>query len=134
MYVARTLSLKNIQESFNDALYYREEIQKAFKHGDITLRQHAAADCLFWHILTRIRELLPDLKIVPKDLLGLDALLADVYYCNVSVFQSLPDAWAIDQLFPIMPIHRLQKNPPLWDLPVYITCTATVASINLSTR
>jgi arginine decarboxylase len=109
--VARTLSLKNLQESFNDALYYREEIQKAFKHGDITLRQHAAADCLFWHILTRIRELLPGLKVVPRDLLGLDALLADVYYCNFSVFQSLPDAWAIDQLFPIMPIHRLNEKP-----------------------
>ncbi len=111
LYVSRTLSLKNLQESFNDALYYREEIQKAFKHGDITLRQHAAADCLFWYILTRIRELLPGLKVVPRDLLGLDALLADVYYCNFSVFQSLPDAWAIDQLFPIMPAHRLTEKP-----------------------
>ncbi|MDR2849276.1 MAG: biosynthetic arginine decarboxylase [Verrucomicrobiota bacterium] len=111
MYVARTLSVKNLQESFNDAFYYRDEIQKAFRHGDITLRQHAAADCLFWHILTRIRELLPGLKSVPRDLLGLDALLADVYYCNFSVFQSLPDAWAIDQLFPIMPIHRLNEKP-----------------------
>ncbi|OQC33373.1 MAG: Biosynthetic arginine decarboxylase [Verrucomicrobia bacterium ADurb.Bin070] len=122
MYVARTLSLKNLQESFNDALYYREEIQKAFKHGDITLRQHAAADCLFWHILTRIRELLPGLKIVPKDLLGLDALLADVYYCNFSVFQSLPDAWAIDQLFPIMPIHRLTEKPTRMACLSDITC------------
>ena len=122
MYVARTLSLKNLQESFNDALYYREEIQKTFKHGDITLRQHAAADCLFWHILTRIRELLPGLKIVPKDLLGLDALLADVYYCNFSVFQSLPDAWAIDQLFPIMPIHRLTEKPTRMACLSDITC------------
>jgi arginine decarboxylase len=122
MYVSRTLSLKNLQESFNDALYYREEIQKAFKHGDITLRQHAAADCIFWYILTRIRELLPGLKIVPKDLLGLDALLADVYYCNFSVFQSLPDAWAIDQLFPIMPIHRLSEKPTRMACLSDITC------------
>ncbi len=122
MYVSRTLSLKNLQESFNDALYYREEIQKAFKHGDITLRQHAAADCIFWYILTRIRELLPGLKIVPKDLLGLDALLADVYYCNFSVFQSLPDAWAIDQLFPIMPIHRLTEKPTRMACLSDITC------------
>jgi len=111
IYVSRTLSPKNLQESFNDALYYREETQKAFKHGDITLRQHAAADCLFWHILTRIRELAATLKVVPKGLTGLDALLADVYYCNFSVFQSLPDAWAIEQLFPIMPIHRLCEKP-----------------------
>ncbi len=122
MYVSRTLSLKNLQESFNDALYYREEIQKAFKHGDITLRQHAAADCIFWYILTRIRELLPGLKNVPKDLLGLDALLADVYYCNFSVFQSLPDAWAIDQLFPIMPIHRLNEKPTRMACLSDITC------------
>ncbi len=122
MYVSRTLSLKNLQESFNDALYYREEIQKAFKHGDITLRQHAAADCIFWYILTRIRELLPGLKVVPKDLLGLDALLADVYYCNFSVFQSLPDAWAIDQLFPIMPIHRLNEKPTRMACLSDITC------------
>jgi len=121
-YVSRTLSHKNVQESFNDALYYREEVQKAFKNGDITLRQHAAADCLFWHILTRIRELLPGLKTVPKDLLGLDALLADVYYCNFSVFQSLPDAWAIDQLFPIMPIHRLNEKPTRMACLSDITC------------
>jgi arginine decarboxylase len=111
IYVSRTLSPKNLQESLNDALYYREEIQKAFKHGDITLRQHAAADCLFWHILTRIRDLSVTLKVLPKGLAGLDALLADVYYCNFSVFQSLPDAWAIEQLFPIMPIHRLCEKP-----------------------
>ena len=110
-YVSKTLSQKNIQESFNDVLYYREEIQKAFKHGDITLRQHAAADCLFWYILTRIRELAAGLKSLPQSLAGLDALLADVYYCNFSVFQSLPDAWAIEQLFPIMPIHRLCEKP-----------------------
>jgi arginine decarboxylase len=121
-YVSRTLSHKNLQESFNDALYYREEVQKAFKNGDITLRQHAAADCLFWHILTRIRELLPGLKVVPKDLLGLDALLADVYYCNFSVFQSLPDAWAIDQLFPIMPVHRLCEKPTRMACLSDITC------------
>lgn len=120
--VARTLNIKNLQESFNDALYYREEIHKAFKHGDITLRQHAAADCLFWHILTRIHDLLPSLKNVPRALQGLDALLADVYYCNFSVFQSLPDAWAIDQIFPIMPIHRLQEKPTRMACLSDITC------------
>ncbi len=120
--VSRTLSVKNLQESFNDALYYREEIQKTFKHGNITLRQHATADCLFWHILTRIRDLLPALKNVPRALQGLDALLADVYYCNFSVFQSLPDAWAIDQIFPIMPIHRLNEKPTRMACLSDITC------------
>ena len=122
LFVSKTLSQKNVQEAFNDALYYREEIQKAFKHGDITLRQHASADCLFWYILTRIRELSLDLKMIPKDLQGLDALLADVYYCNFSVFQSLPDAWAIEQLFPIMPIHRLCEKPTRNACLTDITC------------
>jgi arginine decarboxylase len=75
------------------------------------LRQHAAADRVFWSILTRIRAEVPKLKYVPEDLLGLDDAMADIYYCNFSVFQSLPDAWAIDQLFPIMPIHRLCEKP-----------------------
>ena len=109
--VSKNLRTKNLPEYFNDALYYREEVQKAFKQGLITLRQHAAADRLFWSILTRIRAEVPKLKYVPEDLLGLDEAMADIYYCNFSVFQSLPDAWAIDQLFPIMPIHRLCEKP-----------------------
>lgn len=109
--VAKNLRTKNLPEYFNDALYYREEIQKAFKQGQITLRQHAAADRLFWSILTRIRAEVPKLKYVPEDLSGIEEVMADIYYCNFSVFQSLPDAWAIDQLFPIMPIHRLCEKP-----------------------
>ncbi len=109
--VAKNMRTKNLPEYFNDAFYYREEIQKAFKLGLLSLRQHAAADKLFWHILTRIREEARKLKYVPEDLLGLDEAMADIYYCNVSVFQSLPDAWAIEQLFPIIPIHRLREKP-----------------------
>lgn len=109
--VSKQLRTKNLPEYFNDALYYREEVHKAFKQGLITLRQHAAADRVFWSILTRIRAEVPKLKYVPEDLRGLDDAMADIYYCNFSVFQSLPDAWAIDQLFPIMPIHRLCERP-----------------------
>lgn len=122
LYASQNLHVRNLQEIFNDALYYREEIQRLFKHGDITLRQHSIADCLFWHILTRIRDLLPDLKNVPRALQGLDNILADVYYCNFSVFQSLPDAWAIDQIFPIMPIHRLNEKPTRMACLSDITC------------
>lgn len=109
--VAKQLRTKNLSEYFNDALYYREEVHKAFKQGLVSLRQHAAADRIFWSILTRIRAEVPKLKYVPEDLRGLDEAMADIYYCNFSVFQSLPDAWAIDQLFPIMPIHRLCERP-----------------------
>ncbi len=109
--VSKNIRSKNLPEYFNDAVYYREEIQKAFKEGLITLRQHAAADRLFWHILTRIRAEVSNTTYVPEDLSSLDAGMADIYYCNISIFQSLPDAWAIDQLFPIMPIHRLKEKP-----------------------
>ncbi|MBQ9694685.1 MAG: biosynthetic arginine decarboxylase [Kiritimatiellae bacterium] len=109
--VAKQLRTKNLSEYFNDALYYREEVHKAFKQGLVSLRQHAAADRIFWSILTRIRAEVPKLKYVPEDLRGLDEAMADIYYCNFSVFQSLPDAWAIDQLFPFMPIHRLCERP-----------------------
>ena len=122
MDVSKNLRTKNLPEYFNDAFYYREEIQKAFRDGHITLRQHAAADRLFWHILTRIRQEVPKLKYVPEDLLGLDDAMADTYYCNFSVFQSLPDAWAIEQLFPIMPIHRLNEKPERSAVLSDITC------------
>ena len=86
------------------------------------MRQHAEADRLFWHILTRIRAELPKLRFVPEDMRGLEELMADVYYCNFSVFQSLPDSWAIDQLFPIMPIQRLNEKPARLAVLSDITC------------
>ena len=122
MEVAAGLRTRNIGEYYNDAIYYREEIQKAFKHGDITLRQHAQADRLFWHILTRIRAELPKLRFVPEDMRGLEDMMADIYYCNFSVFQSLPDSWAIDQLFPVMPIQRLNEKPARLAVISDITC------------
>ena len=122
MEVAANLRTRNLGEFYNDAIFYREEIQKAFKHGDLTLRQHAEADRLFWHILTRIRGELPKLRFVPEDMRGLEDAMADVYYCNFSVFQSLPDSWAIDQLFPIMPIQRLNEKPGRLAVLSDITC------------
>jgi len=122
MEVADGLRTRNMREFYNDAIYYREEIQKAFKHGDITLRQHAQADRLFWHILTRIRAAIPQMRFVPDDIQNLHETMADVYYCNFSVFQSLPDSWAIDQLFPVMPIQRLNEKPTRLAILSDITC------------
>jgi arginine decarboxylase len=120
--VAANLRTRNLREFYNDAIYYREEIQKAFKHGDLTLRQHAQADRLFWHILTQIRSEIPKLRFVPEDMRNLEDAMADVYYCNFSVFQSLPDSWAIDQLFPVMPIQRLNEKPARLAVLSDITC------------
>ena len=120
--VAKTLRSKNLQEYFNDAIFYREQIFAAFKHGQITLRQRGLGDRIFWHILTRIAEETKSLKVIPEELRDLPDIMADVYYCNFSVFQSLPDAWAIDQLFPIMPIHRLREKPQRLAYLSDITC------------
>jgi arginine decarboxylase len=98
--VLGSVSVKNIQESYHDALYYRDEIRTLFRTGGVDLRERGLADQTFWKIMSRIAKLIPDLRVVPEELQNLDRLLADVYYGNFSLFQSLPDSWAIDQLFP----------------------------------
>ena len=119
---AKSLSLRNVQECFNDALYYRDEARALFKVGQITLRQRSRAEDMFWRIVQDIARLTRDLKRVPHDLLDIDVALADIYYCNFSVFQSVPDAWAIDQLFPVMPVHRLGEEPKRLGILADITC------------
>ncbi len=120
--VLDVLSLKNLQECYNDAMYYRDEARQLFKHGQLTLRQRSLAENIFWHIILRVARELKNLKFIPKDLKHLPDALADIYYCNFSVFQSLPDAWAIDHLFPIMPIHRLNEMPVKQATLADITC------------
>lgn len=120
--VASSLRSKNLQEFFHDAVYYRDEAHAAFLHGDLSLRLRALADQVFWHVLRRIVTEARKLKHVPEELQGLESVLADVYYANMSVFQSLPDAWAIGQLFPIMPIHRLNERPTRQACIADITC------------
>ncbi len=117
-----TLNAKNAQECFHDATYYRDEIRSLFVHGTITLRQRAQGEELFWRIVNRIAKLIKERKYVPDELEGLESSLSDVYYGNFSVFRSLPDAWSIDQLFPIMPIHRLHEKPGRNATVADITC------------
>lgn len=111
MDIGRHITGKNLQECYNDAVYYRDEIRELLSHGNITLREQALSEQIFWHIVARIARETRDLKYIPEELQGLDTLLADIYYGNFSVFQSIPDSWAIDHLFPIMPIHRLTEEP-----------------------
>jgi len=111
MDVITSMSTKNVQECYHDAVYYRDELRSGFLHGRISLRQRALGEQIFWHIVMRISREIEKLKYVPEELQGLTNALSDTYYGNFSVFQSLPDAWAIDQLFPIMPIHRLNEKP-----------------------
>jgi len=120
--VKKNLSLKNIQECYNDALYYRDEIRGMFKHGRISLRQRSLAEKIFWKIISQIAKEKTKLKHPPPELEEIEGAIADIYYCNFSVFQSIPDSWAIDQLFPIMPIHRLLELPKRNAVIADITC------------
>lgn len=120
--INKTLSTKNLQESYNDALYYRDQLRAQFFYGAATLRERGLGEAWFWHILTRISKLIADLDEIPEDLRELSSTLVDYYYGNFSLFQSLPDSWAIDQLFPVMPIHRLDERPRHRAVLADITC------------
>lgn len=122
MEVNASLSSKNVQECYNDAVYYRDEARSMHESARISLRQRALAESIFWHIATRIAEEIRGRKYVPDELSGLEMAIADVYYGNFSVFQSLPDVWAIEQLFPVMPIHRLCEAPTRQATISDITC------------
>lgn len=122
MHTNDALNPKNVQECYHDAVYYRDEIRSAFEHGTVTLRERALAERIFWHIINRVAAELRGRKYVPDELAGLSAAIADVYHGNFSVFQSLPDSWAIEQLFPVMPIHRLHEAPTRQGTLADITC------------
>jgi arginine decarboxylase len=111
-----------LQESFNDALFYRDQVRSLFSHGIVDLRARAHAERIYWHVVTLIAHRVRDLPHVPEDLQNLDENLIDIYYGNFSVFQSLPDSWAIKQLFPIMPLHRLDEEPTRQGVLSDITC------------
>jgi arginine decarboxylase len=118
----KALNLKNLRECYNDAIFYRDEIRQLFKHGDIALRERSLAENIFWQIMVSVSKNLQYLKTIPNDFDGLDAALADTYYSNFSVFQSLPDSWAIGHIFPIMPVHRLNEQPTRQAIIADITC------------
>ncbi len=93
-----------------------------FAGGYLPLVQRCMAENLFWAICRKIQRLTKQLEYVPEELEGLDALLRDTYFCNFSLFQSMPDSWAIKQLFPVMPIHRLDERPTRHAVLGDITC------------
>jgi arginine decarboxylase len=109
--VLEVITPDNLQECYNDANYYRDEIRHLFHHGQVELRERATAENLYLEVLQNILKLAPEAGVLSEELEGLQRSLTDVYYGNFSVFQSLPDAWAINQVFPIMPVHRLDEKP-----------------------
>lgn len=105
------LSPRSMLEDWHDAEQIRDEALELFAHGIVDLKTRAEIESMYWSVCHEINSLAKSLKHVPEELRGLDKLLADKYFCNFSLFQSLPDAWAIDQIFPIMPLQRLDERP-----------------------
>ena len=113
---------KNLQECYNDAVYYRDELRSMFSHGVISLRERGLAEQIFSTTVRIIAEKAREIDKAPDDLKELVTSIPDIYYGNFSLFQSLPDSWAIDQLFPIMPIQRLNEAPTREAVFADITC------------
>jgi len=107
----RSLSSKNMLESYHDSQQALDQALNLFSLGYLPIEQRCLAENLYWSISRRIQKLARELDYFPEEFEGLDAMLADTYFCNFSLFQSMPDSWAIKQLFPIMPIHRLDERP-----------------------
>ena len=105
------LNSRNMLEDWHDAEQIREESLELFSHGMVDLKTRAEIEAMYWSVCHEINTLSKGMKHVPDELRNLDKLLADKYFCNFSLFQSLPDSWAIDQLFPVIPIQRLNERP-----------------------
>jgi arginine decarboxylase len=120
--IARTVNAKTLRESYHDALQYKEELFTLFNLGHLSLEDRSKGEILFWQICERIHKDLKTLKEVPEEFEDMETMLSDKYVLNFSVFQSLPDVWAIDQLFPILPIHRLNERPAAFGTLADITC------------
>lgn len=121
-YAYETLTPKTAQESFNDAVYYRDEARDAFMRGNLPLRVRSEVEQIFMAIMNEVAKIAkahPDALSEPE---VLKTMLADIYYGNFSVFQSLPDAWAIDQIFPLVPLHRLNERPTRNTIVADMTC------------
>ncbi len=132
--VRTSFAKRNIQECYNDTLYYRDELRELFRRGQVSLKERALADNLALAIFEQIAEVIKKSEEVPEELENLPEILADIYYGNFSLFQSLPDIWAIDQLLPVMPIHRLNEQPTQDAVIADLTCDCDGKIDKFSTR
>ena len=116
------LTSRNALESYHDAQQALDMAMNLFSGGYLPLDQRSLAENLYWAICLKLQKLVQAMDEVPEDLQSLDESLSDTYFCNFSLFQSIPDSWAIKQLFPIMPIHRLNERPTRHAVLGDITC------------
>lgn len=120
--IYRDINISGLLESWHDAQQIREEVLSGFPHGHVDMTTRAMVERLFWSIAYKVMGLANTLKHIPEELRVLDKMLVDKYFCNFSLFQSLPDSWAIDQIFPIIPIQRLDEKPTRTATLQDITC------------
>ena len=118
----REVTNKNLLEAWHDAQDSKEESLTLFSLGHLSLEQRVAAENIYWATCHKIMRIAKEQGEIPEELESLEKALSDTYFCNFSVFQSLPDSWAIDQLFPMMPIHRLAEKPTRRATLADITC------------
>jgi arginine decarboxylase len=116
----QSIRVDNYQEMYHDATQFKDEAISLFSFGYLSLMQRARAEQFYWACCQKILAIARQQDYVPDDLEDLEKIMASIYYMNLSVFQSAPDSWAIDQLFPILPIHRLNEEP---------TCRGTLADL-----
>lgn len=112
----------NLLETWHDAQQIREDSLDLFSLGLLDLQTRAKVEKLFWTLASEVFRIASEMKHMPDELRPLSRMLADKYFCNFSLFQSLPDSWAIDQIFPIVPIHRLNERPTRFATIHDITC------------
>jgi arginine decarboxylase len=117
-----SLTTRNALESYHDAQQALDMAINMFSTGYLPLEQRSQAESLYWAICMKLQKLVKTMEEVPEDLQHLGESLSDTYFCNFSLFQSVPDSWAIKQLFPIMPIHRLNEQPTRHAVLGDITC------------
>jgi arginine decarboxylase len=118
----RSVAPRRLVECYHDAVTARDEALQMFKLGLLSLEYRGLAERLYWATCAKVRDAVRKLDEVPEELAELEGILSDTYFCNFSVFQSLPDSWAIDQLFPIVPVHRLNEQPTRKAVLADITC------------
>ncbi|MBT3184940.1 MAG: biosynthetic arginine decarboxylase [Nitrospina sp.] len=120
--VLDSTSNKNLIESWHDAVHLKDAAQSQFLLGLISLADRAMTERIYWGICRKIEKLSSRLKFLPDDIRNLKTKLADKYFCNFSIFQSVPDSWAIDQVFPVVPLNRLHEEPDRDATLADITC------------
>lgn len=121
-HIFQNIAPKNCRENLHDTIQIKESLQEFFLQGSISLREKAYGDKMIKYVLAKIIEISKEIDLLPQELASLPSNLLYTYFCNFSIFQSLPDSWALEQVFPIMPIHRLDEEPTCRTVLADLTC------------